>query len=275
MRVLLTNDDGVEAEGLRVLAHAVRDEGHEVVIAAPLGDVSGSGTSLGTFVDGEVIRAGTTELHGLEDVETHWVDAPPSLAVLGACLGRFGPPPDVVISGINPGWNTGRFILFSSTVGAALTASMAGRSALAISCGDLPQARFDSAATVARSALRWLIEDARERTVLNVNVPDVDVSAMRGVRSAPLGPVSTVGLSLDPVGGGLKFGRYPNLERAADPRFAETDAGLVTAGYVTVTGMAGGARELPPDRIGDIVGAMANDLSAPVAARLAAARTEP
>jgi 5'-nucleotidase len=275
MRVLLTNDDGVEAEGLRVLARAVRDEGHEVLIAAPLGDVSGSGTSLGTFVNGEVIRTGVAVLDGLDDVETHWVDAPPSLAVLAACLGRFGPPPDIVVSGINPGWNTGRFILFSSTVGAALTASMAGRPALAVSCGDLPHTRFDSAAVVARSALRWLIEHGEERTVLNVNVPDLDVSAISGVRFAPLGPVSTVGLSLDPVGGGLRFGRFPDLERAADPRFAETDAGLVTAGYVTVTGMRGGARELPPGRLGGVVDAMAEDLMAPAGGRLSAVRTEP
>lgn len=275
MRVLLTNDDGVEAEGLRVLAQAVRDEGHDVVIAAPLHDVSGSGTSLGTFADGEVIRTGTAVLDGLAGVETHWVDAPPAFAVLAGCLGRFGPAPDLVVSGINPGWNTGRFILFSSTVGAALTASMAGRPALAVSCGDLPHARFDSAAEVACSALRWLIAHADERTVLNVNVPDVDTSEIRGVRFAPLGPVSTVGLTLDPVGEGLRFGRFPNLERAAEPRFSETDAGLVTAGYVTVTGMTGGARELPSGRIDDIVGAMAVDLSAPLSARLQPVRTEP
>lgn len=266
MRVLLTNDDGVDAAGLRVLARAVRDEGHEVVIAAPSRDVSGSGTSLGTFSDGEVIRTGTTTLDGLDDVETHWVDAPPAFAVLAACLGRFGPPPDVVVSGINPGHNTGRFILFSSTVGAALTASMAGRPALAVSCGDLPHARFDTAATVACSALRWLLEHAEARTVLNVNVPDLDTSAIRGVRFAPLGPVSTVGLTLDPVHEGLRFGRFANTARAADPRYSGTDAGLVTAGYVTVTGMTGGARELPADRVDDVVEAMTQDLSAPIGA---------
>ncbi|MFD5492987.1 5'/3'-nucleotidase SurE [Streptomyces sp. NPDC127091] len=263
MRVLVTNDDGVQAEGLRVLAQAVHDEGHEVVIAAPAHDVSGSGTSLGTFVDGEVIRTGTARLDGMEDIETHWVDAPPAFAVLAACMGRFGAPPDVVLSGINPGYNTGRFILFSSTVGAALTASMAGRRALAVSCGDLPHARFDSAAAVARSALRWLIEHAEERTVLNVNVPDLDTSAIRGVRFAPLGPVSTVGLTLDPVDDGLRLGRFPNLERAAEPRYSETDAGLVTAGYVAVTGMTGGARELRDSRVDAVVDSMARDLSAP------------
>src|SRR5690606_9989949 len=267
MRMLLTNDDGVEAEGLRVLARAVRDEGHEVVIVAPLADVSGSGTSLGTIADGAVIKAGTMVLDGLEDVETHWVDAPPSFAVLAACMGRFGPPPDVVVSGINPGWNTGRYLLFSSTVGAALTASMVGRSALAVSCGDLPGARFDTAALVARSALRWLVGHARARTVLNVNVPDVDAAAIKGVRCAPPGPVSSAALDLTSADEGLRLGRSANTERLADPRLADTDAGLVAAGYVAVTGLLGGARQLPAEQIDEIVTAMAEDLSAPQGAR--------
>ncbi|WP_289008354.1 5'/3'-nucleotidase SurE [uncultured Thermomonospora sp.] len=267
MRLLLTNDDGVGSEGLRVLARAMREEGHDVLIVAPLGDVSGSGTSLGTFADSTVIKAGTTVLDGLEDVQTHWVDAPPSFAVLAACLGRFGPPPEVVVSGINPGWNTGRYVLFSSTVGAALTASMVGRSALAISCGDLPGARFDTAAQVARSALRWLIEHARPRTVLNVNVPDVDPEAIKSVRPAPLSPVSTAGLDLSPVDGGLRLHRFVNTERVLVPRLADTDAGLVAAGHVAVTGLLGGARELPAEQIEQIVTAMSKELVAPEGAR--------
>ena len=265
--MLLTNDDGVASEGLHVLARAVRDEGHDVLIVAPLGDVSGSGTSLGTFADGTVIKVGTMVLNGLEDVETYWVDAPPSFAVLAACLGRFGTPPDVVVSGINPGWNTGRYVLFSSTVGAALTASMLGRSALAVSCGDLPGARFDTAALVARSALRWLVEHARPRTVLNINVPDVDPEAIKSVRPAPLSPVSTAGLDLSNVDEGLRLHRFVNIERVAGPRFADTDAGLVTTGHVTVTGLLGGARELPAEQIDQIVTAMSQELSAPEGAR--------
>lgn len=261
MRVLLTNDDGVEAEGLRALARAVGDEGHDAVIVAPLEDVSGNGTSLGTFVDGTVIKSGAVGLDGLEDVATFWVEGPPSFAVLAACLGRFGTPPDVVISGINPGWNTGRFLLFSSTVGAALTASMMGRPALAISCGDLPNSRFESAALIARSALSWLIDRKEPSTVLNINVPDVPPGAERGVRSAPLGKVSTAGLDLAACDGGLRLSRFTDIERASDPRFADTDAGLVMAGYITVTGLTGGARELPAGQLDGIVEAMNKGVS--------------
>src|SRR4029077_13656774 len=72
------------------------------------------------------------------------VDGPPGLAVLAACVGAFGESPDLVISGINAGRNTGRSLLFSGTVGGALAGAMLGRSAMAVSCGFLPDARFDT-----------------------------------------------------------------------------------------------------------------------------------
>jgi broad specificity polyphosphatase/5'/3'-nucleotidase SurE len=86
MRVLCTNDDGIRSPGLHALAHHLRLAGHDVLVAAPAEDLSGASAAIG-------------RLH---------VDH----------LGAFGEPPDVVVSGINSGLNTGHSVLHSGTVGA-------------------------------------------------------------------------------------------------------------------------------------------------------------
>src|SRR4051794_35335379 len=130
MRVLVTNDDGVTAPGIRHLALAVAEAGHEVVVAAPLTDMSGSGAALGRLHIDDHIDVEAHRLEGLEGVACYGVDGPPALAVLASRLGGFGEPCDVVLSGINPGANTGRATLHSGTVGAALTAANFGASGL-------------------------------------------------------------------------------------------------------------------------------------------------
>ncbi|MEV4599825.1 5'/3'-nucleotidase SurE [Amycolatopsis sp. NPDC049253] len=245
MRVLLTNDDGIEAPGLLALAHALRDAGHDLVVAAPAGDSSGSGTSLGAIDHGTIVACEPHALPGLDGVPAHRVSAPPAFAVLAACFGALGPPPDVVVAGINDGHNTGRSVLHSSTVGAALTASTAGRSALAVSCGDRPGARFDTAAAVGVAVLGWLVAHAPKRTVLNVNVPDVDLADLRGVRWARLGRVGSSGLMIKPAADGLRLERFPTAQDVlARDEHADTDAALVAARCVSVTGLLGGPREV-------------------------------
>ncbi|MFI5613688.1 5'/3'-nucleotidase SurE [Amycolatopsis sp. NPDC051903] len=245
MRVLLTNDDGIEAPGLLALAHALRDAGHDLVVAAPAADSSGSGTSLGAIDHGTIVATSPYRLPGLEDVPAHRVSAPPAFAVLAACFGALGPPPDVVVAGVNDGHNTGRAVLHSSTVGAALTASTAGRSALAVSCGEYPGARFDTAAAVGVAVLRWLISEAPRRTVLNVNVPDVDIAALQGIRWARLGRVGSAGLTIKPAADGLRLERFPTAHDVlAAEEHRDTDSAVVASRCVSVTGLVGGPREV-------------------------------
>ena len=107
---------------------------------------------------------------GCEGVPAYAIDGPPGLCVCAARLGAFGDPPDIVVSGINSGCNTGRAILHSGTVGAALTAQSFGCSALAVSVDVSDPWRFDTAARVALDVLPMLL-DAPPRSVLNLNVP--------------------------------------------------------------------------------------------------------
>ena len=125
----MTNDDGIDSEGLHTLARAVSAHG-EVTVIAPDREYSGAAASLG------VLNEMRAEVHGrhVEGAVAAWaMSGPPALCVLFAGLGVFGPPFDMVVAGINPGVNVGRSIYHSGTVGAALTARTRGIPAVAVS----------------------------------------------------------------------------------------------------------------------------------------------
>jgi 5'-nucleotidase len=133
MKVLVTNDDGVGSPGLHALARALVDDRHDVIVVAPDREMSGSAAAIGQVHVEEGIDAERIDLPRLDGVPAYAVAGPPGLCVLTARLGGFGEPPELVVSGINPGCNTGRAVLHSGTVGAALTAANFGCRGLAVS----------------------------------------------------------------------------------------------------------------------------------------------
>lgn len=231
VRILVTNDDGVDAPGLTALAQALGAAGHHIEIAVPASDRSGTGSGVGSIEHGTEVAFDQRELPGLPGVPVHVVDAPPSFAVLAGCTGVLGPRPELVVSGINDGFNTGRFLLASSTVGAALAAGSLGVRGLAISAGFAPDHRFDTAARIAVEAVGWMIESSRPRTVLNINVPDLGIDEVRGVRMASLAPRGLMGLRVSRGDRVLRMERYVNTEGLG----VDTDAALVHDGYVSVS----------------------------------------
>jgi 5'-nucleotidase len=239
MRVLVTNDDGVESPGLHALVHALVADGLDVVVAAPDQDMSGSGAAIGKLHVDQHIDAVPIKLPGLEGVTAFAVAGPPGLCVLAARLGGFGPAPDMVVSGINPGCNTGRSILHSGTVGAALTAANFGVRGLAVSI-DVQTGtpcHWETAADIGAAAARWLAT-AAAATVLNVNVPDREPEALAGARQATLAPFGTVRSSVVEAaegGGRLQMELRPNTEELPP----ECDTALVQAGYVAVSAITG------------------------------------
>jgi 5'-nucleotidase len=235
VRLLVTNDDGVWAPGILVLARAVVETGHDVVVAAPLEDMSGSSAAIGRMHVDETIDVQDVELAGLEGVPCFGVDGPPAKAVMAARLGGFGPPPDLVVSGINPGPNTGRAVLHSGTVGAALTGANFGVSGLAVSMGVGDTYHWATAAAMAVRALAWLV-DQPARTVLNVNVPNLAPAEVQGVRVASLAPFGTVRAALvESQGGGLQMELAEHGERLPP----DSDTALVREGFVAVTPLVG------------------------------------
>lgn len=236
MQVLVTNDDGILAPGIAPLARAVVAAGHDVVVAAPADDRSGFGAALGRVHVDETIEVEQVDLPGLEEVSCIAVHGPPGLCVMAARLGGLGPVPDLIVSGVNPGPNTGRSVLHSGTVGAALTGANFGVSGLAVSIGVGDEYRWETAAELAIGALGWLV-DQPVRTVVNLNVPNVALQEVRGVRWATLAPFGTVRAAIveSQGGGGLQ------LELAEhDQQLPEgSDTALVRAGFASVTVLQG------------------------------------
>ena len=237
MRILITNDDGIDSPGLSALAEAAmawaktqatktqatqtqatqregqnsdRDsdgnnpETYELVIAAPASQQSGSAASMGTLAHHIPIACSretlplskTSSNNGnLASIAAYRVDATPGACVILGCLGAFGEPPDIVLSGINYGANCGRSVLPSGTIGAALTAANYGRSGLAVSLdapGKDSEMLWDTAAEMACDYLGWIAESPK-RTVASLNVPNRKRDDILGVRFAPpLAPFGVV-----------------------------------------------------------------------------------
>ena len=234
----MTNDDGVDSAGIQHLAAGLAEvDGLEVAVVAPDHDASGVGASLGgARPDG--LEARRVALPDAPGVEAWAVNAPPAMCVLASRLGGFGDPPDLVVSGINAGMNTGRAILHSGTVGAALTAQNFGLSALAVSLQDGDPWRWDTAVALAVEVVELLLEGP-SRSVLNLNVPNVDRSEVRGIRWARLAPFGEVRMAItsQDVGGDDDPRRRFSTElQLAEVSFdADTDTGLVRDGYAALT----------------------------------------
>lgn len=234
LRVLVTNDDGVHAPGILALAQALTKEGHDVVVAGPLVDMSGSSAALGPgHADSVAIER--LRWPDLEDVEVVGVDGPPAMAVLAAYLGAFGDPPDLVASGINNGGNTGRSVLFSGTVGAALAAANFGIRGVAVSQPPGDPWHLEASAAFAAAAVAWTAT-APPATVLNVNVPNLPLEEIRGVRSGHLAPFGVVRTVFE----GESQGRLQLVLRENDEELdPDTDTVLVQRGYASVNALVG------------------------------------
>ncbi len=257
MRILVTNDDGVFAPGIAALARGLVDAAvGDVVVVAPLTDHSGAGAAVGPVYERENIPYESVEVRGLEDVTTIGIDGPPALAVILACIGGFGPPFDLVFSGVNHGVNAGRSALHSGTVGAALTAAQFGLRALAVSVawGSDP-VPWETPVGLAVRAVP-VLATAAASTVLNLNVPAVAPDELRGVRHAGLGHTGLIraarrdrgdhpadATTQDRTGGAISLvlrggdGSDPDAEqREVAPG---SDAAALADGWATLTALVG------------------------------------
>jgi len=255
VRILVTNDDGVRAPGIAALARAAHDAGHEVVVVAPLVDYSGAGAAVGPVHSRDGVDY---ESHVIEqlDVPAFGIDGPPALAVILACVGGFGPRPELILSGVNHGINVGRSAMHSGTVGAALTGAHFGLRCLAASIrwGEEP-VPWATPATLA-SALLPALADSPAGTVLNLNAPNLPLASVRGVRRGRLARGGTIRsavhdagpgghepgsghLTLPPAGSGTLRLDLVAPGAGAGAEDLDTDAGLLAADYVSLTALVG------------------------------------
>lgn len=184
MRVLVSNDDGVDAPGIHVLAQGLRDAGHEVVVVAPDRDRSGASNSLTLDAPIRVVRLDerTWKVYGTPTDCVH-------VAVTGM-LETLGLEPDIVVSGINDAANLGDDVIYSGTVAAAMEGRFLGLPAVAVSLATAGHRgrHYASAARAVVAIIERLRHDPLPAsTILNVNVPDLPWEAIRGFETGRLG----------------------------------------------------------------------------------------
>lgn len=178
MRILVSNDDGYFAPGINVLAEALACCA-EVTVVAPERDRSGASNSLTLDRPLTVRRAPNGYL---------FVNGTPTDCVHLAVTGLLDDLPDVIVSGINDGANMGDDTIYSGTVAAATEGFLLGISSLAISLVSEGAGHFATAARVACDLVqRFQSHPVNQPLLLNVNVPDVDYPALRGMVVTRLG----------------------------------------------------------------------------------------
>jgi 5'-nucleotidase len=218
-------------------------DGHDVVVVAPSDERSGAGAAIGLMHRSNPIPCRVTTWPEVPTVSVHAIDAPPATAVYAGCLGGLCATPDVVVSGINRGANTGHLLIHSGTVGAALTAAALGLPALAVSLAFGQDLHYETAATVAAATLRWMADaPLAPATVVNVNVPNVPIAELRGVRDAVPAPYQELWQSSATDAEVLL-----EYKGRADAPIAGTDVAAIADGYAAVTLLRGLGALASPD----------------------------
>ncbi|MFO8183688.1 MAG: 5'/3'-nucleotidase SurE [Candidatus Aegiribacteria sp.] len=219
MRILLTNDDGYDQPGLLRLVELV-EEDNETWVVAPLHHCSGTSHSLGLYASMELRKTG----------ERRWaLEGTPTDCVKIALMEIMrDSPPDLLISGINPGANMANNIFYSGTVAAATEAALWDVRSIAVSVevtSPHRKPRFDTACVVLDHLLRGDPAKMIPRgTVLNVNVPDVDPEGIKGIKWTRMARFSTdiTFRQLEP-GRVFAYDRYRSLP-VVDPLDTDVDA---------------------------------------------------
>ncbi|MCP3686891.1 MAG: 5'/3'-nucleotidase SurE [Gammaproteobacteria bacterium] len=178
MHILITNDDGYLAPGIRVLADTLASVAN-ISVVAPDRNKSGASNSLTLM---RPLRAEMTP-EGF-----YRVDGTPTDCVHLAISGLLESKPDMVVSGINAGPNLGDDVLYSGTVAAAMEGRFLGLPAIAVSLSGRPAQHYQTAANVICEVIKKMQQQPLpEDTILNVNVPDCLASDITGTKATRLG----------------------------------------------------------------------------------------
>ena len=234
MRILITNDDGIQSPGIQALSRHVETAGYEVIVVAPDHNASGTGTSLGRISSDEPVHVSRQSIPGLR-ADAYAISGSPALCVVTGYLEAFGPAPDLVISGINAGLNTGRSTLHSGTVGAVLAAQNFGIQGLAVSLEGSTEWQWKTAAQIAVEVLPC-IAAGPSRSAFNINVPGLPRQDVIGIRWARLAKLGSVRSAISSIGTDqLDF----HLVETGYLPEESTDLGAVRAGYASITSLHG------------------------------------
>lgn len=229
MDFLISNDDGIEAIGIRVLADSMRELGN-VTIVAPDKNCSGASNSL--TLDSPI------RIKELENGVIR-VSGTPTDCVHLALTGLLSGDPDIVVSGINAGANLGDDVIYSGTVAAAMEGRFLGYPAIALSLVFGEESRHHHYGTAGEAAMRLVRQLQRDPlpadTILNVNVPDCPWAEIRGIEVTRLGHrhrAEPVVKTMDPRGREMYWIGPAGAEQDAGPG---TDFDAIRRKCISVT----------------------------------------
>jgi 5'-nucleotidase len=232
VRILLTNDDGIYAPGLRAMRAELRKLG-DVTVVAPATEQSAVGHSI-TLLTPLLVQ----EVMDEQNQPMGWaVEGRPADCVKLALMELLPEPPDVVISGLNAGSNAGINVLYSGTVAAAIEGAFFQRTSIAVSLEyTKPKLNFPKAAELARRVIEQILAGQPPTgSLFNVNIPSLDKGPIRGIRCLPqnVAPyLEKFDRRVDPRGR-TYFWTSAGL-CCPDPH-PDTDVTALAEGYITVT----------------------------------------
>jgi 5'-nucleotidase len=226
MNILISNDDGFLAPGLAILAKKMAELA-DITVVAPDRNRSGASNSL-SLVNPLRVTMGENGFYSVNGTPTDCVHL--------AVTGLLKEMPDMVISGINEGTNLSDDVLYSGTVAAAMEGRFLGVSSIAISLAGPKCQYYETAAHIAALLVGRLKKDPLPKhTILNVNVPDVLMTELRGIKVTRLGTrhiAEPTIKTVDPRGRRIYWIGQPGPEEDAGPG---TDFHAVNSGYVSIT----------------------------------------
>lgn len=171
MKILLTNDDGVYASGIAILARTLLEDGHQIVLVAPDRERSAAGHSI-TIRD--PLRATEIKM-GIKNLISYKVSGTPADCVKLGLEKLIDFKPQLVISGINSGPNLGYDVLYSGTVSAAIEGWMMGVNSIAVSLAAKSETNYQLAADFLKEFINNTCFDIFDNTILlNINIPEFD-----------------------------------------------------------------------------------------------------
>ncbi len=228
MHILITNDDGYLAAGIRILAEELSRVA-EISVVAPDRNKSGASNSLTLAQPLRVERV---------EEGSYYVDGTPTDCVHLALSGLLESQPDMVVSGINAGPNLGDDVLYSGTVAAAMEGRYLGLPAIAVSLAGRQTNHFQTAATITRRMVERLQRHPLpDDTLLNINVPDLPIDDVVAIRATRLGfrhKAEPMIEQSDPYGRPLYWVGPPG---EAEDASAGTDFHALEQGIASVTPM--------------------------------------
>jgi 5'-nucleotidase len=239
-KLLISNDDGIFALGIRTLANTLAEKGYDVTVVCPDRERSATGHGLTLH---QPIRANVVDDLFHPSVTAWSCSGTPSDCVKFALSAILDTPPDMVLSGINHGSNLGTDILYSGTVSAAMEGTIDGIPSLAISLASYTATDFTTAAEIVHQLLEKL-PPIPQGTLLNINIPAVTKQEISGIMLTRQGLrryIEQFEKRLDPRGksyywlAGEVVEDIPQPEAKHLPSDVPTDVEAIRKNYVTIT----------------------------------------